>query len=119
MHHRESFGVSATTQQTVLILWVKPSDIKNDTQKDVCFFLLLPAPCQNGVFCFFLVVLGTLHTCPPALQHHRAPWWIIEAQQACDPDPIPDLWTNTKPFYPTIALFFCLFFKLVNISVII
>lgn len=47
------FGVSATTLHTVLILWVKPSDIKNDTEKDACFFLLLSAPVETACFVSF------------------------------------------------------------------
>lgn len=77
--------------------------------KGCVFLFAVVCTYQNRVFCFFFVVSCTLHTCQPAKQHHRAPWWVLETQQACDPDIIPDQWTRTKPFYPTIAFFFLLF----------
>lgn len=67
-----SAAVSLTTQHTVLVLRVKPPDIKNDTQKDACCFSTVACACQNGVFCFFLGVshapFAHLPTCSAAPQ---------------------------------------------------
>lgn len=63
--HPSSAAVSATTQHIVLILRVKPPDIKNDTRMLVSFYCCLRLSKRCG---FFLVLFGsfTCSYCAPA-----------------------------------------------------
>lgn len=96
-----------TTQHTVLVLWVKPPDIKNDTQG--CLFLFTAAcNCQN---CVFLFPFWLFPCCAPAhllCSATEPPGGAWKHSKACVPDPITELWTDTKPAFNFDPLFFFL-----------
>lgn len=96
-----------TRQHTALVLWVKPPDIKNDTQGRL-FLFTVACTCQMVCFCF-LFGCFTCSCCAPAhllCSATEPPGGSWKHSKACVPDPIIELWTDKKPAFNYDPFFF-------------